>query len=140
MILRSDIVALARSYEGVPWRHQGRTKKGVDCVGLLIAVHRDLGLGDVSLPPYGRLPDGSLLGHFHKHLVPTTRQRAREGTVVVFSYWGSPFHAGIVVNTEGTAIIHAYARERKVVYDMIDHGQMGRRFHSAYDWPEVRDG
>jgi cell wall-associated NlpC family hydrolase len=40
------IIAAARSWLGVPWRHQGRTRQGVDCAGLVVLVGRGLGLDD----------------------------------------------------------------------------------------------
>ena len=39
----SAIVAAARTWLGVPWRHQGRTRQGVDCAGLVVLVGRGLG-------------------------------------------------------------------------------------------------
>ena len=46
MVTRTDIVAAARGWLGVPWRHQGRSRAGVDCVGLVVVVCRSLGLSD----------------------------------------------------------------------------------------------
>lgn len=40
------IVAKAREYIGTRWTHKGRTKGvGVDCVGLLVGVFTELGVG-----------------------------------------------------------------------------------------------
>jgi len=45
MITRADVVATARKYVETPTVHQGRTLgKGVDCIGLIICVARDLGI------------------------------------------------------------------------------------------------
>jgi hypothetical protein len=42
-----EIVAVARSWHGTPWRHQGRLKGvAVGCGGLIIGVGRELGLLD----------------------------------------------------------------------------------------------
>ena len=38
------IIAAARAWLGVPWRHQGRTRQGVDCAGLVVLVGREFGL------------------------------------------------------------------------------------------------
>ena len=35
VIKRREIVAAARDWVGVPYRHQGRTRNGIDCIGLL---------------------------------------------------------------------------------------------------------
>ena len=33
-VTREMVVAEARTWIGVKWRHQGRTREGVDCIGL----------------------------------------------------------------------------------------------------------
>ena len=59
------IVAAARSWLGVPWRHQGRTRQGVDCAGLVVLVGRELGLADYDTTAYGRRPEGQgFVEHF----------------------------------------------------------------------------
>lgn len=40
------MVHVARSFVGVPFRHRGRDRFGVDCGGLILAVLRELGLTD----------------------------------------------------------------------------------------------
>ncbi len=43
-INRVEIVAVARSWLGTPWIHQGRLKDiGVDCGGLIISLGKELG-------------------------------------------------------------------------------------------------
>jgi hypothetical protein len=51
-ITRQVIVETARSYKGVPYQDQGRTREeGLDCVGELIVVAHDIGYTDFeSLP------------------------------------------------------------------------------------------
>ena len=46
------IVAAARSWLGVPWRHQGRARQGIDCAGLVVLVGRGLGLTDYDTAAY----------------------------------------------------------------------------------------
>lgn len=41
--LREAVIEAARAYLGVPWVHQGRTRKGIDCLGLPVCVAHDLG-------------------------------------------------------------------------------------------------
>jgi len=42
---RQEILRVARSYLGTPYHHQGRIKgAGMDCVGLIICVCKDLGV------------------------------------------------------------------------------------------------
>lgn len=58
------IVASARSMLGTPFRHQGRVPGvGLDCVGLVIAVARELDLSGYDVTGYSRLPQPALLRH-----------------------------------------------------------------------------
>jgi len=50
--------AAARAWLGIPWRHQGRSARGVDCAGLVVLVARELGLADYDKQTYGRRPEG----------------------------------------------------------------------------------
>lgn len=51
------IVEAARSYIGVPWKHLGRTRRGLDCAGLLIVSVKDSEGIDLDAPSrYGREP------------------------------------------------------------------------------------
>lgn len=52
----TSIVTAARGYLGVPFEHQGRTRKGLDCVGLLVCVAKDLGLAHDDSASYSRNP------------------------------------------------------------------------------------
>lgn len=55
------MVAEARKYVGVPFRHQGRNPAvGLDCIGLGVAYLRGLGYDVRDRTDYGRDPDGSL--------------------------------------------------------------------------------
>jgi hypothetical protein len=59
------IIAAARSWLGVPWGHQGRTRQGVDCAGLVVLVGRGLGLADYDTTAYGRRLEGQgFVQHF----------------------------------------------------------------------------
>lgn len=46
-------VAAARSYIGVPWKHQGRSRAGLDCIGLIILAGRDIGIAVPLVANYG---------------------------------------------------------------------------------------
>lgn len=139
---RSTIVSTARSFLGVRWRHQGRSRDGCDCVGLVAAVADELGMlpGDFSVPPYRREPGPELLVYFDRYLDRIPIHSIRDGSIVLFAFMGQPYHAGIMVNLSSQAIVHAFATKRKVVTDYLDNPQMGRKLVRAYDYREVYDG
>ena len=42
--LRARCLELARTYIGTPWKHKGRSRTGIDCLGLPMVVGWELGL------------------------------------------------------------------------------------------------
>lgn len=50
-------VAAARGFLGAPWVHQGRTERGMDCVGLVVLSMRAIGIDAPLKADYGRLQD-----------------------------------------------------------------------------------
>ena len=40
-VVTETFVAAARGYVGVPWRHLGRSRTGVDCIGLVLLAARE---------------------------------------------------------------------------------------------------
>ena len=109
---------------------------------MLVAIGDELRCtpSDLVIPPYGRQPDGTLLSYFAKHMTRIQYSKIQKGTVLIFSYFGSPYHAGVVMNPDTNALIHAYAARGKVVYDYIDNTQKGRKLVAAYDFAGVVDG
>lgn len=47
----------ARGYVGCPWKHQGRSRLGLDCIGLVVLALRDCGLDAPMTAVYGRMAD-----------------------------------------------------------------------------------
>lgn len=115
----SNIADQARTYLGVPWRHRGRTRKGMDCGGLPSRVYADLGDPRPDLVRYGRDPfnDGLMRvltdalgapvwqggkGSCHREIL-------KVGDVVVMSPGPLPRHVAIVGDDSmyGLSLIHA---------------------------------
>ena len=46
---RSEIIEFARSWVGVPWRHQGRTRNGIDCAAVKRKAFEKLFLNEEQL-------------------------------------------------------------------------------------------
>jgi cell wall-associated NlpC family hydrolase len=146
-VTRQQIVETARSYVGTPYQHQGRLRGvGVDCVGLLVCVARDLGVSKFDFRAYRRIPDGAqLLAALDQELERLDDWRdARAGDVLVERVTERmPQHCMIVserieseFGVEWT-VIHARAP-----YGVIEHRLDPwhvRRIHSAYRVRDVVD-
>jgi cell wall-associated NlpC family hydrolase len=123
----SDITAAARQYLGVPFAHQGRTRHGLDCLGLLVMVARDLGLGQAAAQDvcdYAHYPDEARLrGGLERVLQPQDAMAA--GCVLLMRVDAHARHLGICAEYsggQGWSLIHAWAPARKVVEHRLDAG------------------
>lgn len=117
----NDVVEAARAYLETRWVHQGRSKAGVDCAGLLIRVHMDLGLPVDDMKGYARTPDGrTFLEHIRRQTTIATEPLP--GTICVFKETLFPCHVGFFTEKHGVVhIIHSYAPAKKVVEEPYDH-------------------
>lgn len=117
---RAQIVEAARSYLGIRFRHQGRDKSGLDCVGLLVLISRDCGLPceDLKDLGYRRAPDPE---SFRKALYDQTddgnMRIIRHGSLLMLRQPAYPCHCGVADMVEGQKpmLIHASIGERAVV-------------------------
>jgi hypothetical protein len=134
------IVDLARSYAGVPWRHQGRDRRGLDCVGLLWRVWCDLGFDpSVDGTGYGHLSDGKWLREtVGRHLVRVGGPRP--GGVLLMAQTGMhPLHVGLISEVSDQSsdvrkIVHANAKARRVIeQDFVP--ALGLRIVSYHEFP-----
>ena len=142
MTSRAEVVAAARAWAGTPWIHQQRIKGvGVDCVGLVIGVGRELGLcaPDFDVNGYGRRPDGTLLAQCAQLMRPIPRNAMQAGDVLVIATDSDPCHMGIIADYRhgGLSLIHAAMGASCRV---VEHRLMFARnmqFKGAYWMPGV---
>jgi len=113
--MRMDVVDAARSYLGVPWRHQGRARRvGLDCLGLLVVVAEDLGYYPQDYLCYTREPDPRLLHHMVNEQFNAVDRDPIAGDMVLVHFHSrrkSPYHFGII--TENETMIHGHGPSRK---------------------------
>lgn len=74
---RGAFIQAARSYLGTPWRHQGRSRRGIDCGGLVALAMRDIGHPGQDIAGYGRVAyhgslEACLRDNFGEPLTPAT--------------------------------------------------------------------
>jgi uncharacterized protein YijF (DUF1287 family) len=125
----NEIVETARSYLGTKFHHQARLKHvGIDCVGLVICVARELNLIDQTFDytAYSRVPDGKILIHeMNNHLDEITRDEGKPGDIICVSFDKYPQHVGIIGNYRhgGLSIIHASGKHGSVVETRLMYSQ-----------------
>ena len=116
MTTHQDIVDEARTWLGVPWRHLGRNRAGIDCVGLGVAVTRALGVCDYDVASYSRQPGPGLVAHLLKVADEIPITEAVPGDFIALQDSAFPFHVAFLSERHGVRhIIHAHARRRQVV-------------------------
>lgn len=134
---QSSIVWAARAWIDTPYAHQGRVKGvGVDCVGLLIGVAKDLGkiAPDWDVTGYARVPDGvELMHHLEERFDTIAFDDMRPGDFVCIAFAAAPQHVGVVGDYAhgGFSFIHAASKFKRVVeHRLLFSRQM--RFVSAF--------
>ena len=140
MIERSHIVSTARGYIGTPFHHQGRSVHGMDCVGLLVCIARDLGINVRDNTTYPRIPDpAELLAGLERNGLRRLEsgKDAGPGDVVVF--WCRPksreAHHVAVLTEEGT-LVHALSELGRVMETPYDERWQAQTLF-AYTWGGV---
>jgi cell wall-associated NlpC family hydrolase len=122
----ADFIAAARSYVGVPFRHQGRTRHGVDCIGLVVCAARDIGLTLADRTDYPRDPNGLLQLEMARQFAPVESTQA--GDILLMRFRGEPQHVAILA---GATLIHGYASIGRVVEHGLD-AKWRRRIVATY--------
>lgn len=98
--IRSHIVQEARSWIGVPFRHHGRSRAGVDCVGLLVVVYEaTIGLSQGDFTEYPRHPETPFvyrtIRQYARRIAPAN---IKAGDVMLIRFGGASTHFGIVTD------------------------------------------
>lgn len=122
MTLRKQIIDEARTWLGVPWRHLGRNRAGIDCIGLGIEVCKAVGLSNYDVPAYGRESTPALMAGVRKAGIEIPIKELQPGDFVVIKDGPYPFHVAFYSHKKGVPhLIHAHARRRKVVEELYAH-------------------
>lgn len=115
------LVAAARGWLGVRWRHLGRSRTGVDCIGLVLLCLRECGVEIADPAPYAREPQGTrLLEGIGRHAARVPEPR--HGDVLLFRMGLYGGHVGIASEHPQhrvPAVIHAFARQGEQVCEQV---------------------
>lgn len=138
----ADVAATARAYLGVRFVHQGRSRAGMDCAGLVVRVAQDLGLSEFDWRGYGRLPEADRMREVMQsqcvELKPGTAPSL--GLVALMRFEAEPQHLAIVVDhPHGLGVVHALMAERKVAEHRLD-ATWSQRIVALYELPGVQYG
>lgn len=140
---RQDVVAAARGWIGTPYHHQARIKgMGVDCIGLVIGVARELSLvaPDFDINGYRRRPDGTTLMRLSlQHMSAVDFEAMQAGDVVVVAFDTEPQHFGILADYRhgGLSMIHAASGHGSVIETRLMFSR-ALRFVAAFHLPGVQ--
>lgn len=144
--MTDKIVEEARKWLDVPWKHQGRSRNGIDCVGLLVAVGVELGYftRDYDYTNYPRrsahsrdfiaiFDDLAAKGVLHKKRVFDFQP----GDIALLKEPIFPCHCGIIGSKYGkTSLIHGHAKRRKVVEDLYYESGWNKLHVATYGFGE----
>lgn len=110
MIRAADLVAVARSWDGVPFVHQGRNRHGVDCIGLVLCVRDQLlpwPEGFAEAQHYRRQAvDGRLVSGIARHCTALSAPEPGALIVIKFPKQRIAQHVALCL---GETLLHAYA-------------------------------
>lgn len=120
MITRQDIIDEARKWAGVPFRHQGRSARGIDCIGLVLVTAQALKLTTVDVKNYRRTAAGRNFSElFAEHMDPVSLGDIRDSDVMLFKFGAFECHCAIVTDSARGRIIHAYQPYGKTVEEYL---------------------
>ena len=133
-------LAEARKLLATPWRHRGRSARGVDCVGLLLlAGWRSGAYTGRDITGYARQPDGKVLkAMLARELDIVAVAEAMPGDIACFA--GAlryPCHIGVIGDGPRRTLIHAYREAGKVVEHDLEPRFGGGRLVATYKLREV---
>lgn len=143
-IRRHQIIQIARTWIGTPYHHQASLRGvGVDCIGLVRGVYRELyGTEAQDVPAYsGDWGDSNgnedLLEAGRRNLVEIPLEDAGVGDVVALRWVASSVAKHAVILSEDDRMIHAY--DRSLVAEVCISDWWRRKMVAAFQFPGVTD-
>lgn len=94
---------ITKKYLGIPYRHRGRSLKGLDCWGLVVLVYKDFGIDILDLQNYrenwAREGKNYFIENYYEKWHEVTEPCLLD--VLLFNNrQGTPYHAGIYLNSD----------------------------------------
>ncbi len=122
-----NLADAAKEWLGVPFHHQGRSRAGLDCLGLLLVSAKAVGVELEDLKGYARQPDGkTLISEANRQLTPVVDRQ--EGDILLMRFRHHPQHIAIVTRD---GMIHSHEDSGGVVEHGLDE-RWRRRIVGVY--------
>lgn len=137
-ITAQELVDEARTWIDTPFRHQGRSRSGVDCVGYPLCIMKTKGILPATYtdkPLYGRQPISADQLDVVKSFC-TPLDGALENGCVIMIIWPKAKWPSHVALLDGRDMIHAYELSGKVVKHRYGEPWV-RMTHSTWRLPGV---
>lgn len=109
-----QLVEAARGLRGTRWRPYGRSRRGVDCIGLVVAAYAGAGVDlgrafGVRLPKrYDEFPQPDLVGLVERHCREV--RQAVPGCLLLMRFPRSPLPSHFAIMATPSTILHAHPR------------------------------
>jgi hypothetical protein len=141
MNMRDQIVEEAKKWLDVPWRHQGRTQRGIDCAGLILQVGNSLNLCDYHVTRYPRNTHRDhFVDHFHNIANRKPVKDRQQGDMLLFRDGLYACHCGFLEVEHGVEyVIHAYYQREKTVRERLNDDMIHKLTH-CFEFKGVTGG
>ena len=138
----NDIISIANAFVGIPYMHQGRSRAGLDCAGLIIVAGQManvMGPEPENTKAYPRRPNASKFAAamIAAGLVERPYGSQEHGDILRINTGGWPVHLGLYeIDARGQEwYIHAYLPHKKVTRDPLTPG-VKRTISSVWRYSE----
>lgn len=122
-------------YKNTPFKYFGRSKEGIDCVGLYIKARNDIGLKYYDYKEYSVFPrNNHLEEEVRKTCYQIKKHEMEEGDVILINFKGdTPQH--MVLYIGNNKVISANKVKGKVIIESIE--KYKNNIHSVYRMMEI---
>ena len=124
---RQALIESARAMIGTPFKHEGRSIRGVDCYGMFIVLGIEHGIPVPIETGYGKRPSGLHMKRMLElYANKVQRSEIQSGDILHIKFNDEPQHLALVSSTDPLMIIHADAIAGRVVEHRLDKEWMSK--------------
>jgi hypothetical protein len=143
MLTRQSVISEARTWLNTPWKHQGRTKQGCDCVGPLLGVREVLlkkSRYEFRCDYTFNNPDLELMHTLDTFLISKPIEDIKIADILLFKFDMAPRHVAILTpySNESFGLLHSHIKVGKVVEHRFANVWRSKIF-KAYEIPGIID-